>query len=232
VATSSSKGADGDLPPADQTPTDGTPTGDAGTGDATAPPARRRGRPRDESADARILAAAASLMLERGAVDVTVDQVAEKAGVGKATVYRRYPSKEVMAAEALNTMFSRQVPVPDTGTFRGDMLAVYRDTIGFARSRRGQSFLRLAAGAACRSRRVADLYRVAYEKRRDVFGVLIDRGVERGELTEDLLDRTLFLDALPALLMFRTVTHQDMPEITDAEHLLEQALSGALPHPA
>lgn len=225
-----SKGDDADAvsPEADPRPDAGT--ADAGTTDAdtpVAPVARRRGRPRDESADARILAAAASLMLERGAVDVTVDQVAEKAGVGKATVYRRYPSKEVMAAEALNTMFSRQVPVPDTGTFDGDMVAVFRDTIEFARSRRGQSFLRLAAGAACRSRRVADLYRTAYEKRRDMFGVVIDRAIERGELDGDLLDRRVFLDALPSLLMFRTVTYQEMPHPDEAERLYRQTLDGA-----
>jgi AcrR family transcriptional regulator len=191
------------------------------------PTPRRRGRPRDEGADRRILAAAASLMLDRGVSDITVDEVAEQAGVGKATVYRRYPSKEAMAAEALNTLFRTKVPVPDTGSFRGDMTAVYTDTIRFASSRQGHAFLRLAAGAAGRSRTVADLYREAYQQRRDRFGVVIDRALERGELATDL-DRTMFLDWLPALLMFRAITFQPMPKVEDVPDLLEKALRGAI----
>ena len=60
-----------------------------------APEARRkRGRPRDPEADGRILAAASSLILRRGFDNMTVDEVASTAGVGKATVYRRWARKE------------------------------------------------------------------------------------------------------------------------------------------
>lgn len=191
----------------------------AGTSPET-PVKRGRGRPRDEGADERILSAAAALMLQRGAADVTVDEVAEQAGVGKATVYRRYPSKDAMAAAALNTLFRASVPIPDTGSFRTDMEAVYTDTIAFASSQQGHAFLRLAAGAASRSRKVADLYRIAYENRRDRFGVIIDRALERGELSRDL-NRPLFLDSLPALLMFRVITNQPLPEAAQVPELIE-----------
>jgi AcrR family transcriptional regulator len=196
---------------------------DAAVPDESAPaePVRRpRGRPRDEGADGRIIQAAADLMLERGIAEVTVDEVADQAGVGKATVYRRYPSKDALAAAALKMMFGRQVAVPDTGSFREDMIIVYSDTIRFAGSKKGSAFLRLAAGAATRSRKAADLYRDAYEQRRDQFGVIIDRALERGELTEDL-NRALFLDSLPALLVWRVITNQPLPPLDQVPDLID-----------
>ena len=198
---------------------------------AEAPTGKRpRGRPRDEGADRRILKAAANLMLERGIAEVTVDEVAEQAGVGKATVYRRYPSKDAMASAALQMLFGTSVPVPDTGTFRTDMEAVYVATINFAGSKKGGAFLRLATGAASRSRKVADLYRSAYEQRRDQFGVIVDRAIARGELTSDL-NRPLFLDSLPALLVFRVITNQPLPPVEDVPMLIDMIIK-ALPEAA
>jgi len=185
--------------------------------------ARGRGRPRDEGADDRILDAAAELMLERGVGDVRVEEIAEHAGVGKATVYRRFPTKDAMAAAALSRMFGRRIPIPDTGSFRSDMEAVYVRTIEFASSRQGWTFIRLAAAAAGRSRRAADVYREAYEARRDQFGVVIDRALSRGELTRDL-DRPLFLDSLPALLLFRAVTNQALPSVDQVPQLIDGIL--------
>ena len=71
------------------------------TGRAPAAPEvrRKRGRPRDPEADGRILAAASSLILMRGFESMTVDEVASNAGVGKATVYRCWPTKELLVAD-------------------------------------------------------------------------------------------------------------------------------------
>jgi AcrR family transcriptional regulator len=189
-----------------------------------APSKRSAGRPRDEGADARILQAAAGLMLERGVPDVTVDEVAELAMVGKATVYRRYPSKAELAARALESLFRAHVAIPDTGSFRGDMEQVYLDTISFAASPRGNAFLRLATAAASRSRKAADVYRRAYEMRRDEFGVIIDRALLRGELSRDLV-RPIFLDSLPALLVFRTITNQPLPPLEMVPALVDGMLN-------
>ncbi|HEX6086116.1 MAG TPA: helix-turn-helix domain-containing protein [Thermoanaerobaculia bacterium] len=62
---------------------------------------RGRGRPRREGADEEILAVARVLLEERGYRDLSVDEVAERAGVAKTTVYRRWPSKGALAAAAL-----------------------------------------------------------------------------------------------------------------------------------
>ena len=84
-------------------------------------PRRGRGRPRDPETDKRITAAAAELMLLRGFDKMTVDDVAAKAGVGKATVYRRWPSKEDLAVAAMQHIYSVEMPDPDTGSIEGDL---------------------------------------------------------------------------------------------------------------
>jgi len=163
-------------------------------------------------------------MLERGVPEITVAEVAERADVGKATVYRRFPSKADLAVRALESLFGAHIAVPDTGSLRTDLEQVYRDTIDFASSPRGSAFLRLAAGSAARSGTAAAAYRQAYEFRRDRFGVILDRALARGELVRDP-DRALFLDALPALLLFRTVTRQPLPTVESVPDLVAGMLT-------
>src|SRR5438445_5509896 len=105
------------------------PTADAHTisESLAAPPARsRRGRPRDPAVDQAILAAAVDLLAETGYARLTMDQVAARAGVGKASVYLRWPNKVALVAEAIQRR-SRVLPeVPDTASLRQDMLVFVR----------------------------------------------------------------------------------------------------------
>ncbi|MGH3252299.1 MAG: TetR/AcrR family transcriptional regulator, partial [Trebonia sp.] len=92
-----------------------------GDGPAAPPPAR--GRPRSEKARKAILVAAAELLLDRGLAAVSMDAVAERAGVSKATIYRWWPTKETLALDALYTQWAAAAPAPrDTGSLRGDLL--------------------------------------------------------------------------------------------------------------
>jgi AcrR family transcriptional regulator len=88
-------------------------------------PAKTRGRPRSEPARQAILAAATDLLLTRGLAAVSMDAVAARAGVSKATIYRWWPTKETLALDALYEQLSEPSPEPpDTGTLRGDLLAL------------------------------------------------------------------------------------------------------------
>jgi AcrR family transcriptional regulator len=92
---------------------------------ASTGPARARGRPRSEPARQAILAAAADLLLTRGPAAVSMDAVAARAGVSKATIYRWWPTKETLALDALYEQLTEPSPEPpDTGTLRGDLLAL------------------------------------------------------------------------------------------------------------
>ncbi|SDC57550.1 transcriptional regulator, TetR family [Sanguibacter gelidistatuariae] len=92
-----------------------------------ATPARRPGRRRDASRDDVILDATRELLVERGFDSMTMDAVAERAGAGKATVYRRWPSKVDLTVDAIVCSRAPGITVddiPDTGSLRGDLLGV------------------------------------------------------------------------------------------------------------
>jgi AcrR family transcriptional regulator len=89
-------------------------------------PARRPGRRRDESKDEVILQATRELLAERGYDGMTMDLVAERAGAGKSTVYRRWPSKVQLTVDSL--LCAKQLTideVPDTGSLRDDLLRIF-----------------------------------------------------------------------------------------------------------
>jgi len=85
----------------------------------------RRGRPRSEEARRAILDATSELLLEHGLAGASMDAVADRAGVSKATIYRWWPSKETLALEAVFLAWSDAEPrVRDTGSLRGDLRAL------------------------------------------------------------------------------------------------------------
>ena len=92
----------------------------------TAPPLI--GRPREERADRAILAATLELTGENGAHDLRMDDVARRADVGKATIYRRYRSKGELITAAVAGLVS-EIAVPDTGETRADLLALMRSAV-------------------------------------------------------------------------------------------------------
>src|ERR1700761_7696165 len=93
--------------------------------------ARNPGR-LDRSLDAAILDAALTGVAEVGYERLSMDDVASRAGVGKAAIYRRWPSKEVVVADAIAHWRRRLGPVepPDTGSLRGEIDALVADTPG------------------------------------------------------------------------------------------------------
>ena len=125
----------------------------------------RRGRPRDPEAEPRIRRYAVQLLLERGFDGMTVDDVAEAAGVGKATIYRRWASKELLANDAMAQMFDIEIPDADTGSIAGDLRQVYRDALTFVNSKEGISLIRLAVSEMNRDEQFTVFYRSFLQRR-------------------------------------------------------------------
>src|SRR5262245_54231629 len=90
---------------------------------------RRPGRPRDARNDQAILDATLSILRERGYGALTIDGVAAAAGVGRPTVYRRWPSKPALVVAAHVQSARLALPVVDTGSLRGDLIAVQRHQV-------------------------------------------------------------------------------------------------------
>jgi len=132
--------------------------------------APRRGRPRSEKARLAILEAAAELLLVQGLSAVSMDAVAERAGVSKATIYRWWPTKESLALDALFNEWAAARPAArDTGSLRGDLLSLMRPWARLAASR---PYGRVIAG-------------LIIEPRREQGRVVFRRAIERGEIPAD-----------------------------------------------
>lgn len=162
----------------------------------------RAGRPRDERADGAIVAAALELLAEVGVHRFRMDDVAGRAGVGKATIYRRYPSKEQLVAAAVASLVS-EIALPDTGTTRGDLLSLMRDAVAVY-SRPGAGGLMASLVEAMRhDPALAAAVREGFlAGRRAALEQVIERGVERGDLAAGL-DMELALDVLGGPLFYR-----------------------------
>jgi AcrR family transcriptional regulator len=147
----------------------------------------QRGRPRSERARKAILEAAAELLLARGLSAVSMDAVAERAGVSKATIYRWWPTKETLALDALYTEWAAAQPqARDTGSLRGDLLSLFRPWARLARSR---PYGRVIAALITESQTdpvFAAEYRQRFvEPRREQGRAIFRRAIGRGEISAD-----------------------------------------------
>jgi AcrR family transcriptional regulator len=186
-----------------------------------------RGRPRSVKAHEAILKAAAELLLEHGLDAVSMDAVAARAGVSKATIYRWWPTKQTLALDALYTEWTAVAPVPkDTGSLRGDLLEL---TSPWARLVSAQPYARLIAALLAETRTDpafdAEYQRRILGPRRDQAREIFDRARERGEIAADL-DIEVALDLVYGPLYHRLL--QGHAPVTDAyvESALDLALTG------
>lgn len=174
----------------------------------------RRGRPRSELADRAIMRAASQVLAERGFAGMTIEEVASRAGVGKATIYRRWHSRGSLALDAFTADFQGQQPLPDTGTLQGDLLAALRAWI---RSVTRTSAGPVLAGLVAEAQRDPDLaaaWRVrVIERLREQHRVMLDRAVERGEIPA-ATDYEMVLDLLFGAAQHRLL--QGHQPLTDA----------------
>lgn len=162
---------------------------------------RRIGRPRDARADEAILTAVVEILTEVGFNGLTIDGVAQRAGVGKATIYRRWESKEQLVLDSL-TPDRLLVPEPDTGSLRGDLLAYY---LPLTEPDAQQGAIRLMPALAAEAAvdpRLAERLRAFVSDRRSPVARIIERARDRGEVDADL-DVELAIDLLTGAIMYR-----------------------------
>jgi AcrR family transcriptional regulator len=192
---------------------------------------RRPGRPRSAAADSAIVQATLELLLEEGYRGLTMEQVRARAGVGKATLYRRYGSKQDLVADAVRHL-NQEIPLPDTGTVRGDILAVVGAVLAAAARVGAATFMpRMLAESAGDPEMHAIFYENLVAPRRAVMAEVLRRGIERGELRADL-DVELAIDVLTGPWIYRLlISGGDMRDMKP-QTLLDLVLGGiAAPSP-
>jgi AcrR family transcriptional regulator len=186
---------------------------------------RPPGRPRSAAADSAIMQATLELLLDTGYRGLTMEQVRARAGVGKATLYRRYGSKEELVAAAVRHL-NQHIPVPDTGNVRDDILAVAGFVLAAAARVGAATFMpRMLAESAGDPEMHAIFYENLVAPRRAVMAEVLRRGVERGELRRDL-DVELAIDMLTGPWVYRMLISGGRMPTADPQRLLDAVLTG------
>jgi AcrR family transcriptional regulator len=186
------------------------------------------GRPRDERAGRAILSATRELMAENGVHDLRVDDVASRAGVGKATIYRRYRSKDELVTAAVAGLVS-EIRVPDTGRTRADLLALMRGAVAVYRGSVEAAVMPSLVDAISRNPELARRVREEFlVRRRAALRPVLERGIERGDLRDDT-DLELALDVLGGPLFYRLLITGGPIDEQLAEGVVELILRGFAP---
>ena len=175
--------------------------------DGTADHAPRPGRRRNHSRDPEILAAALEVLAETGYDGMTIDMVAARARAGKATLYRRWPSKADLVIDAVACMKKSDFDLnnlPDTGTLRGDLVAMIKPhTI-----EDGERKLQIMAGLISMLSRdpgLAEAVNAALiEPRVAINRLLMRRAAERGEIAPDA-DIEMLAVVPPSMAAYRVL---------------------------
>ena len=183
------------------------------------------GRPRSEESEEAILAAAIQLLSEKPLRDISIEEIARKAGVGKATIYKWWPSKAYVALDAFLRKTNRMVPTPDTGSVRRDILEQLRSLMVFYMRPAGHMLGQFIAESQT-DKEFASLFRERFIKpMREAVEIIFDRGVERGEIDQNL-NRELVLDLIHSLAIYRLIARHTSLEDKLADEMVSILFGG------
>jgi AcrR family transcriptional regulator len=144
---------------------------------------RTPGRPRSETSRQAILIAALELVAETGYAGLTIERIAARAGVGKQTIYRWWPSKADVLLEAGAAKAELHVPVTDHGSYRADLRAFLEASYRLANHQQLADLLRALMAEAQINPEFGNRFRSAFlERRRDALAIITARARERGDL--------------------------------------------------
>jgi AcrR family transcriptional regulator len=187
---------------------------------------RRPGRPRSEQADQAIMTAALELFAESGPAGLCIEQVAARAGVGKATIYRRWPGKEDMLLDALPLLASA-LPVPQGRSVRADLVALLDASGKEATDPRRRRLIALLQGEGVQYPRLKASYlATVVHPRREAFRKVLRRGVATGELREDTdIEAAMYL-LNGAVVASMSGMHSDLVDSRYARRVVAELLRG------
>jgi len=192
---------------------------------------RSPGRPRSASAHRAILDATIELLGEVGFGATTIEAVATRAGVGKATVYRRWRSKTPLIIEALDARAIEQMPTPRTGSVRGDLTEFLVALIAAMSGPDGRLVAPLLAEIS-RNQELAEAFRRdLVAPRRAVLEEILREGMVRGELRPDL-DVDLALDAPVGIVFQRLLILGEPVDEQSVRRIVDQLVEGLEARPA
>lgn len=184
--------------------------------------------PRVARSTTAIIAATVELLLEGGVHATTVDAIAERAGVSKATLYRHWETRQQLILDALTTLKPAPTP-PGTGSLRGDLVAIAEGLVAHMGTPAASIFCSMS-GAAEHDLELAELRSVFASARGETLRWLATDAVDRGELPADL-DVDLFVASLIGPVFYLRLARGECAPAHWPEALVDRALAsfGATP---
>jgi AcrR family transcriptional regulator len=143
------------------------------------------GRPRTADADRAILAACLDRLERVGYGLLTIDDVAAAAGVAKATVYRRWPSKVALVQAAAAPFYRQSLEMPNTGSLRGDLLIMLETTRTLFTGRSGR-ILKILIQVSAEHTELSEMLQADIYRRRKLYHQVLSRSIARNETRPDL----------------------------------------------
>ncbi|MGD0825499.1 MAG: TetR/AcrR family transcriptional regulator [Terriglobales bacterium] len=186
---------------------------------------RPPGRPRSEESRQSILNSTLKLLKQDGFPELSIEAIAADANVGKTTVYRWWPTKAALVADAFSASADHELRFPNTGSVENDMRLQMRGLIRIFRSQRGKVVAALLAGGQSDAE-LLEAYRdrFLWPRRRQAYQTL-QRAVDRGELPKGC-DFDLILDALYGPILMRFLIRHIKLQESLADELCELVLQG------
>jgi AcrR family transcriptional regulator len=189
------------------------------------PQARPPGRPRSERARRAILQAANELLDGEGFAAVTVEAIAERAGVSKATVYRWWPNRAAVVMDGFLSIVSSEVPFPHTGHAREDIRIHMRRLAEAFSGKIGRTVAALIAEGQSDPELAEALRSRWLSVRRAEAREILELGIERGELREDL-DPEVAVDVLYGPIYYRMLVGHAPLDDDFADALADHVFAG------
>ena len=172
---------------------------------AAAVPRRAGGRPRSETAHRAILDAARAELMEEGFTRFRLEHVAARAGVGKATIYRRWPSKEALAGELLAELAATHIAVIDSGDTRAELATCTDNALRAIRDTQFGPVVRALLSQIATNPRLGDPFRATVvQAHRNEVARVVQRGIARGDLRPDA-DLEIATELLIGPVYFRMI---------------------------
>ena len=154
--------------------------------DTGSTPRRAGGRPRSDAVNRAILYAAREELVEHGFTKLRLEHVAARAGVGKATLYRRWPSKEALAQDLLADLAAPHIAVDDLGDTREELYLCVEHALHALRDTPFGAVIRALVSQIAINPKLGDPFRATVvHARRSEIAKVVRRGIERGDLRAD-----------------------------------------------
>jgi AcrR family transcriptional regulator len=185
-----------------------------------------RGRSRPPSSDQAIFAAAAELIADRGYDGFSMAAVADRAGVPKATVYRRWPTRSHLILDTLSSVM--RVSLFDSGDLRADLVSFACTLAAGMRAPGSRKLVAELTLASAQHPDLADAFTRLYSQRRAAAMAMLHRAQAAGELRAGV-DADLLIDQLSGALHYRMLLRGEGPSDAYAERLVDAVLEGVPP---